>query len=73
MQFLGLLLAITLIYLRKKDLSIFGYAFDIKIGVLPVECMVLSLLVGEMALRECGVDILNLGIRVGRLALASGE
>jgi len=46
-------------YLRKSEHIVFGHKFDNVGGVIPAECMVLSLLVGEMALRELGFDIVG--------------
>jgi hypothetical protein len=62
-QFFGLLLALFLIYIRKNGLSIFGCKFGVIAGILPAECVVLTLLLGEIALREFGVDVVGWGFR----------
>jgi hypothetical protein len=41
---------------------LFGYKAGSISGLLPMECLVLSLLIAEMALREFGVDILGWGL-----------
>jgi hypothetical protein len=59
-QFFGIFLALLLLYIRKYDISLLGLKLGIIGGILPAECVVLSLLIGEMALREWGgIDIVE--------------
>lgn len=54
-QFLGICLAVFLNYLRKAQIPVLGWKLGIIGGIVPPECVVLSLLVLEMALRELGM------------------
>ena len=54
LQFSVLLLALALLYIRKSETIILGYRLRLIWGVVPAECLLLSLLIGEMSVREVG-------------------
>ena len=64
-QFLILCLAILLYYLRKHHILILGWKICLIWGVVPIECLILSGLLGEMALRELGIQYDWLELIVG--------
>jgi hypothetical protein len=41
-----------LIYLRKSETRIMGFRLGLILGSIPAECLLLSLLIGQMAVRE---------------------
>lgn len=55
-QFLILCLAILLHYLRRQRVHILRLKIGLVWGVVPVECLILSGLLGEMALRQLGIQ-----------------
>ncbi|KAF8865901.1 hypothetical protein BDZ45DRAFT_796148 [Acephala macrosclerotiorum] len=55
-QSLILCLAILLHYLRRQQIPILGLELGLVWGVVPAECLILSGLLGEMALRELGIQ-----------------
>jgi hypothetical protein len=52
LQLSALLLALALIYIRKSGAEIWGWRLRLIGGVLPAECLLLSLLIGGMAVKE---------------------
>jgi hypothetical protein len=51
-QFSGLALALMLAYLRKSSSPVFGWTLGLIVGIIPAECVVLSLFILEVAWRE---------------------
>jgi hypothetical protein len=49
---LALALALLLVYLRKSSTLVFGWKLGLMGGIIPAECVVLSLLILELAWRE---------------------
>lgn len=49
-QFSVFLLALILAYFRKKAIPVIGYGGIMILGVVPLECIILSLLIVEMVL-----------------------
>jgi hypothetical protein len=49
---LALALALLLVYLRKSSTLVFGWKLGLIGGIIPAECVVLSLLILELAWRE---------------------
>lgn len=55
-QFVVVCFAIILHYLRKQGTIILGRKIGLVWGVVPVECLIMAGLIGEMAMRELGFE-----------------